>query len=315
MRCLAVVAALTWVGQAVAAAEPPPELVEYTEEQAALCRDVGGEPHILASYQTVHDLNGDGRDDFLTNLAGLECENAWSAFCGSAGCEVSAWLSEPSGGYHRFDFGNLQGIRIEDAAPLPRLVAGYHGAFCDDPARSGAESCSRTWTFSSNDPAVPPVDPGEPQAADAAPAGEPAIAAAEAPAPGPRVQAIAPGWTLRNVPGSSPVALGGGTGSLAFLAAFCLGGKPFLAVTFHERPQADEVALRFAFSQGAIDAKAQFEDGAGGAYVVPLADGDLAARLGGRDSTVPIDVNGAPQGALSLSGSTRSLRGALEACR
>jgi hypothetical protein len=301
---------LVLAGPASAGSEPPPALVEFTEEQAAFCRDLGGTPKILESYQTVRDLNGDGRDDFLTNLANLECDGAWSAFCGSAGCPVNAWLSEPDGGHRRFDFGYLQGFEVQDGTPLPRVLAGYHGTLCGDPDRIGADGCTRTWTFATNEPPEPPVD-AEPSPAETAPA------VADAPAPsGPEpVQAIPPGWTLRNVPGSSPVALGGGTGSVALLAAFCLGGQPFLAVTFHERPATDEVPLRFDFSQGPIEATARFEEGAGGAFVVPLAEGDLAARLAGRDREVALEVEGESEGTLSLSGSSRSLRGALEACR
>lgn len=300
---------LMLAGQALAGTEPPPELVEFTEEQTAFCRDLGGQPRILASYQMIRDLNGDGRDDFLVNLANIECQGAWSAFCGSAGCPVNAWLSEPGGGYRRFDFGYLQGVEVQDASPLPKVVAGYHGSLCGDPDRIGADTCTRTWTFTSNDPPESPADAPAPTppAASPDPAAEPAAAT--------RVQAIAPGWTLRNVPGSSPVALGGGAGSVAFLAAFCLGGKPFLAVTFHEKPAADAVSLRFAFSQSPLTVKATFEAGAGGAYVVPLSDGDLAARLAGRDRDVALSVDGAAEGVLSLSGSSRSLRGALASCR
>lgn len=313
MRLAAVsLATLMVAGQAMAGSEPPPELVEFTEEQTAFCRDLGGTPKILASYQSVRDLNGDGVDDFLVNLANLECEGAWSAFCGSAGCPVSAWLSEKAGGFRRFDFGYLQGVEVQDGSPLPRVLAGYHGSLCGDPDRIGADTCTRTWTFTSNDPAEPPVDgsAGAGRAGDGS-AGD----AAAALAPDARVQAIAPGWTLRNVPGSSPVALGGGTGSVAFLAAFCLGGKPFLALTFHERPAADSVTVGFAFSQGPLEATAGFEEGAGGAYVIPLADGDLAARLGGRDTEVALSVDGTAEGKLSLAGSSRSLRGALGPCR
>lgn len=297
--CLAI---LMLAGRAMAGSEPPPELVEFTEEQAAVCRDLHGTPRILPSYQTVRDLNGDGQDDFLVNLANLECENAWSAFCGSGGCPVSAWLSDPGGGYARFDFGYLEGVEVKESTPLPKVVAGYHGSLCGEPERIGADTCTRTWTFASNDPPEPAID-------------APAMAEGRATEPDKRVQAIAPGWTLRNVPGSSPVALGGGTGGIAFLAAFCLSGKPFLALTFHERPKADDVTIEFVFSQGPLAAKASYEEGAGGAFVVPLDEGDLATRLGGRDSTVAVKVDGTPEGTLSLSGSSRSLRGALGSCR
>ena len=48
--------------------------------------------------------------------------------------------------------------------------------------------------------------------------------------------------------------------------------------------------------------------------MVALAEGALAARLGGRDSEVEVGVDGRPEGTLSLSGSTRALRGALADC-
>ena len=116
------------------------------------------------------------------------------------------------------------------------------------------------------------------------------------------------------MPGASPVALGAGPGDLSSLAAFCLEGQPFLALTFHDRPQSESVALDFAFSDGPLAVTAGFESTAGGAYVVALADSPLAARLAGRDSEVEIEVDGEPQGILSLAGSTKSLRGALADC-
>jgi hypothetical protein len=280
-----------------AADEPPPALIEATEAASALCRTAGGVPEILAGYDTVIDLNGDGRDDHLTDLAKLQCSGAWDAFCGASGCPVAAWLSEPDGGHVRFDLGRLTGFSVRDGGgPLPEVVAGYAATACGADA---VEGCTRTWRFASNAPEMPPVDA--------------AAAAGEASAAAPEPEALT-GWTLRSVPGASPVALGAGTGNIASLAAFCLEGQPFLALTFHERPEAESVALGFDFSQGRVEASAGFEETAGGAYVVALADGALAARLGGRDSEVEVGVDGRPEGTLSLSGSTRALRGALADC-
>lgn len=280
-----------------AAQEPPPALIEATEEATAVCTGLGGTPRILDDYETIRDLNGDGREDFLTDLAHLECAGAWSAFCGDSGCPVTAWLSAPGDGYERFDLGRLRSFTIEEGTgALPALVARYAAAAC---GQEGSDECTRTWRFASNAPEEPPVDA----------AAQPVSSAA----PPPKRVALS-GWTLRRVPGASPVALGGGTGDIASLAAFCLEGQPFLALTFLERPAGDTVALDFAFSQGPVQVSAGFEATAGGAYVVPLADGLLAARLGGRDSEVAVDVDGAAQGILSLSGSTRALRGALGDC-
>ena len=284
------------VAAAAAAQEPPPALIESTEDASALCRSLGGTPDILDGYLTSHDLNGDGVPDFVTDLARLECAAARSVFCGPSGCPVTAWLSQPDGSFSRFELGRMQGFTVVDGEPLPALVAHHPAASCGAEA---AADCTRTWRFDSNAPDEPPVD---------------AVAAAE-PVADARPLAVPSGWTLRRVPGASPMAVGGGVGNIASLAAFCLAGQPFLAVTFNERPAAERVTLGFDFSRGAIEAAAGFEETAGGTFVVPLADGALAGRLGGRDRAVEVRVDGASQGELSLAGSTRALRGALEECR
>ncbi len=181
------------------------------------------------------------------------------------------------------------------------MVASYDAGYCDDAHPDG---CTRTWSFADNAPEQPPIDapPERATASDDASGAAP-------------VQPVAPGWTLRRVPGGSPVALGGGVGDIASLSAFCLEGQPFLAVAFLKRPAADRVALDFAFSEGKLEARAGYEATADGAYVVDLADGPLADRLGGHDSEVVVSVDGTSQGTLSLSGSTRAIRGALDACR
>lgn len=297
MRRLLAALALTLA--APAGAEPPPAMVEATEAATGICVTFGGAATILDGYQRTLDLNGDGIDDFITDQGRLECAGAWSALCGPSGCPVTAWLSTPDGGHDRFDFGRLLDFAIREGAP-PAVVARYAALFCGD---APVESCTRTWTFGSNAPEMPPLDPVE--AAEPKPVPRPAPAA--------DASGLA-GWTLRRVPGASPVALGMGTGDIATLAAFCLSGQPFLAVTLHDRPAADRVALGFGFSDGPVDVEAGFEATAGGAFVVALGDGPLAARLAGRDRTATVSIDGAEQGVLSLSGSTRSLRGALTDC-
>jgi hypothetical protein len=288
-----------------AAAEPPAALIEATEAAATLCTGLGGQPAILDGYRVTRDLNGDGVDDFLTDLARLECGGAWSAFCGSSGCPVTAWLSEADGGHVRFEFGRLLGFEVRDGEPIPAFVARYAAPFC---AGEDLDECTRTWTFASNSPETPPVDP-RPETTPA-PAPEPAPEAPEPAFPAPEGD----DWSLRRVPGSSPLALGAGVGNIASLAAFCLGGEPFLAVSFRDRPEGDSATLAFAFSDGEVEASAGYEATAGGAFVTALSDGPLAARLAGRDSEVAVSVDGAAEGTLSLAGSTRAIRGALEAC-
>ncbi len=306
-------------------AELPAELVETTDQAMVACQDLGGEPRILDRYERTLDLNGDGLPDFVTDLAGIECAGAWTAFCGTAGCPVTTWLSETDGRHSRFDLGYLQGFEIVDeATPLPRLRAFYHGSLCGED-RIGVEGCSRLWTFAGNIPQASPIEtvsapdavateaPAEP-VVEAAPETEPE--SEPVPPSGSTVPAedLPEGWTLRRVPGSSPVALGSGAGNIASLAAFCLEGSPFLAMTLREPPAEETLELGLAFSQGAVSASARLEPTAGGAYVVALADSPLAARLAGRDSEVAVRLGTGDEGVLSLKGSTRALRAALETC-
>lgn len=291
---------------AVRAADLPGAIVEDTDRALAFCEDLGGTPSILEGFERRLDLNGDGREDVITDQAGLACAGAASAFCGSAGCPVSAWLSRPETGLDRFDLGYVQGYEVvADAGPdgRPGLRAFYHGSACGE-GRTGADGCSRLWVFTDNAPDLPAIELPAPEEAAAA---EPAPAAAP-PAPMPE------GWTLRRVPGGDPVALAAGTGEIATFAAFCLDGEAFLALTFHSKPQDDPVPVEFDFSGGQVSVTAGFEPTAGGAYVVALDDGAVVAGLAGRDSTVSVRSGGADQGILSLKGSTRALRGALSGC-
>lgn len=307
-HCLALVLALLPL---CAAAEPPAALVEATEEAMSLCTSVGGTPAILDGYRTDADLNGDGVPDALTDLSRIECGGAWSAFCGASGCPVSAWLSAPGGQVERFDFGRLTGVKVLAETPLPVVVAHYAPIFCGSEA---TQDCIRHWRFSSNTPAMPPVEPAGPAthgapAATSAPAGG-GVAAGPLPADA----TVPTTWTLRLVPGGSPAAVGPGTGPIRELAAFCLSGKPFMAATFSERPAGATARFRFGFSDKPLEISAGREDSIGGAYVAALEGTGLAAQLGGKMSKVTVSVDGKPAGNLSLTGSTKALRGALADC-
>jgi hypothetical protein len=123
-----------------------------------------------------------------------------------------------------------------------------------------------------------------------------------------------PGWTLREVPDGPPLALAGGPGRVASVSAFCLGGRPWLALDLEPAPEADSVRADFGFADDRFEAEALREEGAGGAYVVELEGGILAGLLAGGDSVAALAIDGTQQGELSLAGSTRAMRSALAAC-
>lgn len=283
----------------------PPAIAAYGAEASAQCAEMGGVPKIGPAFATAIDLTGDGRRDHVVDLAGIECANAWSALCGSAGCPVSVWIETPQGSERRWS-DSAQAWTIDGAGPRMAVVVTRHGSACPG-AASGAESCTERLTFDAAAPAVTgvlgPVE-GGPAPAPRPVAGAPV--AAQAP--------TAPGWSLRAVPGGSPVAVSQGAGAVAALAVFCLSGEPFLAATWAERPAPETARLGFGFAGGEVTLPARREEGAGGALVIPLRGEALAGRLSGRDAATEFSVDGAAQGRLSLKGSTRAIRGALDAC-
>jgi hypothetical protein len=283
-------AALIALSPAFAAhGEIPAKIEAASSEAFGACLEAGGTPSAGAEFLTEAELNGDGAPDFVMNLMGLNCENAASLFCGSAGCPVTVWLSGP-GGYSQGWSGTAQGIVIEGQT----VVAYLHGQFCTPP-RAGVDGCEARLAFAGvTGIAVAPA-PGA-----AAPAG---------PAPD------AGRWELRRPEGSPAVAVVGGPGSLRSMAAFCLDGQPWLALLFQEAPAADRLALQFTFaSHGPIGGPALREATSGGAYMVTLEGSPLAGWLAGRDDRVDLRVDGQPVGAVSLAGSSKALRGALDGC-
>jgi hypothetical protein len=279
---------------APAAAQTPEVIEAATAGNFAACREAGGTPSTTASYLTEIELNGDGAPDYIMNLDGLTCENAYSYFCGSAGCPVTVWLSGPGGHVEAWS-SYAQGIEIQGQT----VIASLHGQFCTPPT-TGADGCEERLEFAGM------------TAPDPSPA--PATASAETPAPA----AVAPDparWELRQPEGSPAVAVVGGPGDLRSMAAFCLEGQPWLALLFHEPPTADTLALQFDFaSHGPIGGPAQREATSGGAYMVTLNGSPLASWLAGRDGSAALAVDGRGIGTVSLAGSSRALRGALAPC-
>lgn len=74
--CRLLLAAGTALPAVAAAADLPPEIVEDTDRALVFCQDLGGKPSILPGYERRLDLNGDGREDVVTDQAGLACEGS-----------------------------------------------------------------------------------------------------------------------------------------------------------------------------------------------------------------------------------------------
>lgn len=286
--CLHLLVALLGFVQS-AGAEVPAQISVYRDEVFAECRSAGGTPSALDGFILERDLNGDGAYDYVVNLHALNCENAYSYFCGSAGCPVRVWTSGRQG--HSVAW---SGYAQEISWDGPIMIAYLHGQFCNPP-RSGFDGCEVRISF----------DGASTAARSAAP--EPATAARPAAPASDR-------WSLRSPGNAPPVAVIGGVGSLRSLAAFCLEGQPWLALLFDPQPAADAIRVDFTFSSGSQWGPAQRGSATGGAYMIGLSGHTLARQLAGSDRHVTLAMDGIALGDVSLAGSSKALRAALGAC-
>jgi hypothetical protein len=296
-------AALLAVAALPAAAQPAP-VTALTREAMQDCRGAGGTPSLKPGFQTATDLNGDGVADYILDYQHLECANAWSFFCGSAGCPLVVFLSE-GGGYRAMPLGHVQGWRLIEGAP-PALELALHGAMCRR-GGVGAEGCTVRYAWNGRElaqaggPARPPAQPAQP-----APQ-----ATARPPAP------PSPGdWSLRPVAGRTPVATVAGPGVIRSVSLLCHNGVPMVALGLHGRPAVRQVTVTFLFpSLGRIDHPiGQLQGGGQGMWYADLRRSRLPQLLAGRDSQATVAINDERVGTISLRGSTASIRSALQSC-
>jgi hypothetical protein len=152
-------------------ADLPEPLLDDALENVRMCKEAGGTPRfqgvaipgaeqsdeVFIPYVTEADLNGDGAADYVTDLAGLDCVDAWTLFCGSAGCPVTVWLSRPEGLSVAWG-GHAQAWELKGA----EVVLYLHGQMCTPP-RAGVEGCEEVLRFdraAAPAAAAAPVPPG-----------------------------------------------------------------------------------------------------------------------------------------------------------
>lgn len=283
---------------AAAPMQPLPEPVRAAmAEHAAACRDMGGRPAPTPDYHTRADLNGDGRPDHIIDLAGLNCNGAPSAFCGSAGCPVSVFLSGP-GGYRAVNLGHVQGWRLDRTGPRPALVLDLHGSSC---GRAGYRGCQRRWA--ADVAAAPPPRPSAAQPAAPSPRSEPRQAAAR------------PGqWRLHTPPDAPPSATADGPGVIRQVALLCRDSTATAAFVLRARPPQGAVILSWSMGSDRFDLPLSQHPDGGDIWYADVSRTALPWVLANRRGNASIRINGGLQGTLPVSGAGPMVRAALEPC-
>lgn len=140
-RFTAICAAILCLAGPVLAQGLPAPVQGQIDEVNADCREFGGNPDPVEGFVTAADLNGDGQADYVVDLMNQNCVGAMSAFCGSAGCPITVWLSGPSE-YFVAGGGHVQEWRLEGSG----IRAFLHGAMCNPPT-AGVEGCEQVQDF------------------------------------------------------------------------------------------------------------------------------------------------------------------------
>ena len=306
----------------------PSAIVDFTRENVDTCRDVGGTPRLSGldfpgvgmttdgrpPYITEIDLNGDGLPDYVTDLVGLECENAWSFFCGSAGCPVTVWLSGPSGLSPDWG-GHAQAWELRGTD----VVLFLHGQMCSPP-RTGADGCEMVLSFDggggSAEAAPAAAAPSASQPPRARPSGASAAAAPAAPPPGaPTLPALmgepAAGWGYdRTADGAGWYAGVADADSGARLDWLCAKGRQsYLAVT----PFAGGGPLVIDVDGRVQSFDVQVENGT--AYAPISITAPIFAHIVSGAAFAVLDEAGAPVARFSMDGAPVAIGQAEGRCR
>lgn len=119
LSCFAARAAEPGLPAAVAA-----ELQTFTD----MCRDAEGRPDTRQAVKRL-DLNGDGIEDYLLDVAGISCEGAWSIF-GDRAKAVSVFVGDGSGGATLAFADSVYGVTVERKGADARLWLTVTAAQC-----------------------------------------------------------------------------------------------------------------------------------------------------------------------------------------
>jgi hypothetical protein len=334
----------------------PADIATYTQGVIAECEAAGGTPslqgldfpgagtteEVYVPYLTEADLNGDGQSDYVIDLAGLECANAWSYFCGSAGCPVTVWLSGTNGLSTGWS-GYAQAWELKGT----EVVLYLHGQMCTPP-RTGVEGCEEVLRFDGSPPAggaAVPVPEGalassprpqprpggavaaapvagapveEAHAAEA-PLAEPPAAedpVAEAPAaPAPDLPALmgeaVPGWTMGEMEnGAGWYARVEDPESGARIDWLCAKGRQsVLALTPHDGGETIDIAV-----DGRVQTfEVETEDGT--AFVPVAIASPVFLHIASGQAFSVLDATGAPVARFSMQGAPSAIGQAEGRCQ
>ncbi len=155
MRTIPVVLAAAFLAAAAQAAAPgtspaakpslPATVTADLKSVADMCREVGGKPQTGNAVKRV-DLNGDGHEDFVLDVAAINCDGAVGVY-GDREKGVTVYAGDGKGGASLAFSDQVFGVSIEGSGPAAKLWLTVSGGGCGKkPARDFASEnfCDRS---------------------------------------------------------------------------------------------------------------------------------------------------------------------------
>jgi hypothetical protein len=143
------------------AADLPAVVSADLDGAAAACTAASGKP--LMTQATLRaDLNADGREDYVVNVGGINCEGAPSVY-GDREKEVSVFIGDGRGGATRVFADSTFGVTIEGTTTAAKLWLTFSGSNCGKPPASDFASetfCDRALDFPADarEPVLAPLE-------------------------------------------------------------------------------------------------------------------------------------------------------------
>ena len=140
------IAAFLCCAAAQAATPPPPAAVTSALKAIAKeCTDVGGKADTSKAIQRA-DLNGDGNEDYVLDVRGINCEGA-ASICGHHEMMVSVYVGDGKGGAKEAFSDSVFGANLERSGASAKLWMTVMGQSCGKkPAKDFASEnfCDRS---------------------------------------------------------------------------------------------------------------------------------------------------------------------------
>lgn len=106
----------------------PAAVAAGLQSVADLCTEVGGKPLTAKAVERA-DLNGDGNEDYVLDVASVDCEGAPGIY-GDRAKGVTVYVGDGAGGAREAFSDSVYGVQIEGTGPTAKLSVTVSGPQC-----------------------------------------------------------------------------------------------------------------------------------------------------------------------------------------